>query len=338
MTRRAAALALAVTLCGCGGDETPGDAAATSAQGDIDRAASQPELQVAAPAESGYLPNDIYQLVCRLGHPEAAEVMPGGERLLHFRGPFGAGDDPGLRDYLTVAVAGPERRWVSSMRWSNAGELDVNAPRPGELSRYRLPRIEGVEPSINLVRIQVGDPTLVRDVDRGRQRYIFDRKLCMNGQLLEGLYLDVEREQVVKARGVEHPLEMKWVLSGGRAPGPDPAPIHYVDVHPAVGSPQSVALAFVRRREAQDPEAASQLVWQDEQLHSIPPGLLIPTRPGARIDDLSLTYQTTGYGHDETRVTVRVALEDGDGNRFPAADDIVLRKRGELWLVVDSRR
>ena len=336
VTRYAAAWTLAATLCACGGD--PEAPEPTSSGGNIERATPHSALPTEAPVETAYLPNDIYQVVCRLGHPETVEALPGGQRLVHFRGPFRQGDDPEAWDYLTLTIDGPERRWVSSSRWSKAEAIEFRSPKPGELSRYRLPRIQGVEPSINLVRIQVGDPTLVRDVDRGRQRYIFDRKICMKSQLLEGIYLDAEREQVVKARGIEHPRELKWILSGGRAPGPDPAPVHYVDVHPDVGSAQSVALAFIRRREAQDPEAARKLLWEDELQQASPAALLSPTRPGARIDDLELTYQTTRYGHDETRITVRFALEDSLGNRFPVSDDLVLRKRGEDWRVVDSRR
>jgi hypothetical protein len=335
-----AVIALCMVLAACGDEEAPGPAPASPAAVPNERGGRLPDPPARPAIDSDRLPNDIYRAVCHIGHPALVQTgaEDGDARSIYFPGPFRKGDDPEVWDYLHMAIDGPERRWVTRVLPLARDQIQITSPKPGELDRYRLPRIQGVEPNINLVRLQVGDPTLVRDVEAGRQRYIFEQKICRGEQLLEGIYLDVEQAQVVKARGIEHPMELRWVLSGGRSPGPDPLPTHYLDVPPAIGSPQSVALAFIRRRNAQDPESARRLVWEDELLRANLHEVLSPARPGSRIEDLELTYQTTSYGHDETRITVRYEVYSDTETRFPVEDRLVLRKRNDDWLVVDSYR
>lgn len=314
------------------------DGGAGSAAGTVDRAL--PPLPARPPIESGHLPNDIYEAVCRLGAPVLVRGWSADPdtRFVYFQGPFSRRDDPEIREFLYMSLPGPGRRWVSSRRWLDRDEIDVDAELPGELARYQLTRVETIKPNIHLVRLDLGDPVLVRDVGSGRQRYIFDQKICLGEHLLEGMYLDVEREHVVKARGIEHPRELKWVLSDGRPPAPDSRPTYYLDVPPEIGSPQSVALAFIRRRESQDPEAARQLLWEEESQRSDALAMLEATRPGMRIDDAGLTYETTRYGREEAHITIRYSLYDDPEAALAVEDRLVLRKQGKSWRVVDSRR
>lgn len=319
---------LVATLAACDLDGGAGSAAGT-----VERALPPPPER--PPIESRLLPNDIYAAVCRIGAPVLVKGWRADPdtRFLYFQGPFSTG-----HDYLSLAIPGPERRWVSGRRWLDGDRIDVDPQLASDLDRFQLTRIENIQPNIHLVRQDLGDPVLVRDVGAGRQRYIFDQKMCLGDQLLEGMYLDVERELVVKARGIEHPNELKWILSDGRPPAPDSEPVFYLDVPPEVGSPQSVALAFVRRRESQDPEAAMALAWRDKLLPKDPNRMFLPSRPGARIDDETLTYQTIRYGHDLTRITVRYEVFEDRESTLAVADEMVLSKRDDRWLVVDSLR
>lgn len=324
-------LALSTLVLVLGACELDGGAGA--AVGTVDR--GLPPLPTRPPIESGLLPNDIYTAVCRIGPPVLIRgwTADTDTRFLYFQGPFSTG-----HDYLSLTIPGPDRRWISGRRWLDRDSIDVESQVPAELARFQLTRVETIQPNIHLVRQDLGDPVLVRDVGAGRQRYIFDRKMCLGDQLLEGMYLDVERELVVKARGIEHPQELKWILSDGRPPAPDSEPTHYLDAAPEVGSPQSVALAFIRRRESQDPEAAMALAWKDKLLPASPSPMFLPTRPGARIDDRTLTYQTIRYGHDLARITVRYEVYEDRESTQAVADALVLRKRDDRWLVVDSLR
>jgi hypothetical protein len=328
----------AAVLSGCGSD--PGDSNPGIASGTVGTTISLPAPTSDKPIDARHLPNDIYKAVCRLGSPVLVHGSPAdsASRTLYFAGPFSQGNGAGHWEYLSLSIEGPERRWVSEIRRMDHSQLKVGTPRPQELERFKLRRIEEIRPNIHLVRQDLGDPVLIRDIQGGQQRYIFDRKFCMGEQLLEGMYLDVERERVVKARGIEHPNELAWILSGGRPPGPDPEPVRYLDVRPADGSPQSVALAFVRRREMQDPESARSLVWEESLLSGNLASMLDPTRPGARLDDHALSYQTSLYGHDETHVSIRYQVYTGPEDSVPVEDWLVLRKRAEEWKVVASSR
>ena len=335
-----AAALLAATLGACDADSPPAaEAVAATAAPEATITGLPPPPQRAA-LDSRYLPGDIYEAICRLGNPvlvRGGEREPG-TRLVYFAGPFRLGVNSRTWDYLHMSLDGPGRRQVTTTTRMSRFDISTSNAKPAELKGYQLAHMQALEPDINLVQEKFGWPALVRDLPSGEQRYIFDRKICLGQQLLDGMYLDVVDGQVVEARGIEHPLELKWVLSDGRPPGPDAAPTWGIDIEPAEASPQAAAVEFVRRRENLGPAAARELLWQDQMQQGDMRVMIQPSLTGAQLDEFELNYQTTSYGLDETHVTVRFQVYDTADVRFPVEDRIVLRRRGEDWLVVHSHR
>ena len=51
-----------------------------------------------------------------------------------------------------MSIPAPGRRWVSSRRWLNRDDIDVEAQLPEELARYQIKRVEAIKPNIHLVQ------------------------------------------------------------------------------------------------------------------------------------------------------------------------------------------
>jgi hypothetical protein len=334
LARQLAALLLAIALGACSGDAPP-PADVSPEPATVESEPRLPPPPVRAALDSRYLPSDIYEAICRLGKPVLVKGWPRdpSTRFVYFAGPFRLGVASQSWDYLYMSLDAPGRRRVMTTLRLPREHIGLDYAKPKE-----LPTMQGMEADITRVQQSFGWPALVRDLPSGEQRFIFDRKICLGEQLLEGMYLDVDDGQVVRARGIEHPLELKWILSDGRPPGPDPVPTWSIDVEPAEASPQAAAVGFVRRRENLGPAAARELLWQDQIPQSDLRVMIQPSLTGARLDEFELNFQTTRYGLEETHITVRFQVYDEAQIRFPIEDRLVLRKRDDHWLVVHSHR
>ncbi len=334
-----APIALLAFLVACSDQaaETPGSGPAQTTVQALDVLPAPPEREA---FEFKWLPGDVFESVCRLGHPVAVlgwDLDPE-TRFVYFAGPFVEdknAEDSLVSEYIYKAIQGPERRSVSTSLMLNADSVDLTRQKPDELQRYTIPRLTAVGSNISENIALLGEPTVVHErKSASQQRYVFARKFCLGEQLLEGIYLDVDDGQVVKAKGVEHPERLKWLLSRNRPPEPDAKATYYLDVSPLEGSPQAAAVAFIETRERGDEVRTRRRVWEEQSLPDRIDALVKPTRPGARIDHAELRYQTTRYSLDEVEVVVRYAMYTNLDDARPAEAKLVLRKHeGDWWVV-----
>ncbi|MGH8178015.1 MAG: hypothetical protein ACREV5_17310 [Steroidobacter sp.] len=292
-----------------------------------------------APIETRSLGKNIYENICRIGDPFAVkgwELDPE-TRFVYFVGPFvNAAADQQTYPYLYMSIAGPKRETLQTtlhLDSLNADDLQPYA-KADELQQFLLPHIAALDADPQKNERRLGKPTHIRELDSGRTRLIYDRYLCFNGKRLAGMYFDVADGEVVKAKGVDHPERMKWIVSGNVPPEADSQATYYLDWQPRNGSAQQAALALIFRLENAD-EAGAREYLSTIDAPPRPLDELARTFPaGVAVHSDTLTYRTTRYGLDRAEVTVAYELENGQRTRA----HFQLREDGEDdWRIIDWR-
>jgi hypothetical protein len=286
--------------------------------------------------ETRSLGRNIYENICRIGNPFAVAGwdVDSQTRFVYFVGPFVDAEDRQTYPYLYMSIAGPERATLQTTLYLDsltAADLESYA-KPGELQRFLLPHIAAADGDSKNNERQVGEPTHTRKLASGRTRLIHDRYLCFNGKRLAGMYFDVADGKVVKAKGVDHPERMKWIVSGNVPPEPDSQPTYYVDWQPRKDSAQATALALVFSLENRD-EVGARGYLSTVDAPSRPLAEFARVFPaGVAIDSDTLTYRTTRYDLDRAEVTVAYKLANGRSTRA----HFQLREEGDdTWRISD---
>ncbi len=323
----------AIGLVGCGRE-----AVSVGAAGAEPVEFRMPVIPARAPIETARLNGNVFDSICHIGNPFA--VVGWDEdaqtRFLYFVGPFiGAGD--GLtHPYLYMAIPAPDRaRMTTTLYLDHLDEMELRKQaKPGELRRFLVPHIVGLPVDPKEIRRQLGEPAHTRKLDSGLTRLIFEREVCLNDKRLVGVYIDVDGDRLVAAKGIDHPDRLKRIVSAGRPPQPDHSPTYYLDWKPREGTAQSVALAFVYALEGRDSEGARARLWQpDSPPHALEDFAKV-FADGSTIDTSTLTYQTTRYELDLAEVAIDFA--SSSGRTFHGT--IELRDAGDKrWLVSDWR-
>lgn len=298
-----------------------------------------PSVPSRAPIDTARLGSNVFDSICHIGNPFA--VVGWGEdahtRFLYFVGPFTGSGDGLVHPYLYIAIPGPDRATANTTLYLDRldeAELRKHA-RPGELRQYLLPHIVGFPADARQTRRLLGEPARTRELESGRTRLVFERELCLNDKRLVGAYIDVEGDRLVAAKGVDHPDRLRWVVSAGRPPQPDPSPTYYQDWKPRDGTAQEAALAFVHFLEARNLDGARAKLWEPDSPPHPLEDVAKPFDNGATIDTSTLTYQTTRYELDLAEVVIAFSLSDGETFR----QVIELRDAGsDRWRVSDWRR
>jgi hypothetical protein len=318
-----------ICLCGC--DPAP---TGKSTAGWV----TVPPVPDRAPMETRSLGNNIYENICRIGNPFAVtgwELDPE-TRLVYFVGPFIDAEDQPAYPYLYMSIGGPERETLHTTQYLNSLNAEDLQPyvKPDELQRFLLPHIAAVDIEPKRNERQLGEPTHTRQLDSGHTRLIYSRYVCFSGKRLAGMYFDVADGDLVKAKGVDDPERMKWIISGNVPPEPDSRATYYRDWQPRNDSAQAIALALVFRLGNGDEVGAGKYLSTVE----------VPLRPlkeyarmfpaGVAIDSDTLTYRTTRYDLDRAEVTVAYSLANGQRTRT----HFQLRKEADLdWRISDLR-
>jgi hypothetical protein len=332
--RTGCGLVAAIGLAGCGRENASvGASEAEPQEFEI------PAVPARAPIETARLGSNVFESICHIGNPFAIVGWDADSqtRFLYFVGPFyGAGD--GLtHPYMYLAIPAPDRASVNTTLYMDRldePEFRKHA-KPGELRRFLLPHIVGLPTDPEEIRQQLGEPRHTRKLKSGLTRLIFERDVCLNGKRLVGVYADLRDDQLVSAKGVDHPDRLRWIISAGRPPQPDPTPTYYQDWKPREGSAQAAALAFMFEIESRNAESARAMLWQPDS----PPHPLEDFAPvftdGQTIDTNTLTYQTMRYELDLAEVVVAFRLSSGRGFR----STIELREASDRrWLIGDWRQ
>ena len=323
----------AIALAGCSREAVPVGAA------DAEPVEFRmPVIPARAPIETARLNSNVFDSICHIGNPFAVVGWEADAqtRFLYFVGPFSGAGDGMTHPYLYMAIPAPDRaRMTTTLYLDRLDEMELRKhAKPHELRRFLLPHIVGLPADATEIRRQLGEPTHTRKLESGLTRLIFERELCLNDKRLVGIYIDVDDDRLVAAKGVDHPERLKWIVSAGRPPQPDQSPTYDQDWKPREGTAQAAALAFVFSLEGRDAEGARDNLWQPDT----------PPRPledfakvfadGSTIDTNTLTYQTTRYELDLAEVAIAFALSNG--RSFHGT--IELRDAGnKRWLVSDWR-
>jgi hypothetical protein len=297
-----------------------------------------PDVPARAPIETARLNSNVFDSICHIGNPFAVVGwdMDAQTRFLYFVGPFNGAGDGLTHPYLYMAIPGPVRETMTTTLYlDDLDEMELRKQaKPSELRRFLLPHIVGLPADATEIRRQLGEPTHTRKLESGLTRLIFEREVCLNDKRLVGVYIDMDDDRLVTAKGVDHPDRMKWIVSAGRPPEPDRWFTFYQDWKPREGTAQEAALAFVFSVDRRDAEAARARLWQSY----LPPNSLEEFAKvfadGLTLDTNTLTYQTMRYELDFAEVSISFALSNG--RRFLGAFE--LRDAGsKRWLVTDWR-
>jgi hypothetical protein len=299
---------------------------------------TMPVIPARAPIETARLNSNAFDSICHIGNPFAIVGwdLEAQTRFLYFVGPFNGAGDGRVHPYLYMAIAGPDRASVRTELYLD--RLDEKEMRkqakPRELRRFLLPHIVGLPADPKETRRLLGEPTHTRKLKSGLTRLIFEREVCLNEKRLVGVYIDVDDDRLVAAKGVDQPDKLKWIVSGGRPPQPDPLPTYEQDWDPRDGTAQAAALAFMYSFEKRNAEGARAKLWQpDSPPHPLEDFSKV-FADGPTIDMSTLTYQTTRYELDLAEVAIAFKLSDGHSFR----STIELREAGDKrWLVSDWR-
>ena len=297
-----------------------------------------PDVPARAPVETARLNSNVFDSICRIGNPFAVvgwDLDPL-TRFLYFVGPFNGADDGMSRPYLYFAIPGLDRARITTTLYLDRleeAELRKHA-KLDELRRFQLPHIVALPADAAEIERQLGKPTHKLELKSGLTRLVFERDVCLGEKRLVGVYVDVDDDRLVAAKGIDHPERLKWIASAGRPPPADDSPTYYLDWHPRDRSAQAAALAFVHRIEGHDLAGAREQLLQPDVLAQAVEEFAALFGTGATIDSGTLTYQTTRYELDLAEVAVVFALTGGSSIKAT----IELRESGkERWLVSDLR-
>jgi hypothetical protein len=297
-----------------------------------------PPITARKPIDTSRLNSNVFDGICHIGNPFAVVGWDNDAqtRFLYFVGPFTGAGDGATHPYMYMAIPAPGRATINTTLYLDRldqAELRRHA-KPSELDRFQLPHIVGLPVDADETRRQLGEPAVARKLESGRERLIFARDVCLRGQRLAGLYIDVDGDRLVAAKGIEHPDRLNWLLSAGRPPQPDQTPIYYQDWKPREGTAQAAAVTFMLFLEAADLEGAHTRLWQSDSAARPLESLAQSFAGGATIDTSTLTYQTRRYGLDHAEVEIAFVLSTGRSQRHW----IELRTgEDERWLVSDWR-
>ncbi len=297
-----------------------------------------PGVPARAPIETARLDSNVFDSICQIGNPFAVVgwELDAQTRFLYFVGPFNGAGDGLTHPYLYLGIPAPDRaRMTTTLYLDHLDEMELRRrAKPNELRRYQLPHIVGLPVDAKEIRRQLGEPTQSRELESGLTRLIFEREVCLNDKRLVGVYIDVDDDRLVAAKGVDHPDRLKWIVSAGRPPRPDLSPTYDQDWKPRDGSAQEAALTFVFHFEGRDAEGARAGLWQpDSPPHPLEDFAKV-FADGSTIDSTTLTYQTTRYELDLAEVAIAFALSNGRSYH----GTIELRDAGsKRWLVSDWR-
>jgi hypothetical protein len=323
----------AIGLAGCGREPVSvGTAEAGSLEFRI------PAVPARAPLETARLNSNVFDSICHIGNPFAVVGWDADAqtRFLYVVGPFNGAGDGLTHPYLYMAIPAPDRaRMTTTLYLDQLDERELRKhAKPDELRRFLLPHIAGLPADAKEIRRQLGEPTATLEPKSGLTRLIFEREVCLNDKRLVGVYIDVDDDRLVAAKGVDHPDRLKWIVSAGRPPQPDQSPTYYQDWKPRDDTAQAAALAFVFSFEGRNAEGGRANLWQPD----LPPHPLEDFAQafadGSTIDTNTLTYRTTRYELDFAEVAIAFGLSNG--RSFHRT--IELRDAGnERWLVSDWR-
>jgi hypothetical protein len=278
---------------------------------------SVPKVPDWPPINVEYLPNNIYEVVCRLGHPFMVKNwdLDPDTRFVYFVGPFTSdpGDsNPTVYNYMYVSIPGINRtRWHNTL-FMESVDVEPAEIQHEELSHFQIPHIQGIPARPAEAMKILGEPAAERELSSGRTRMVFDGHMCVGEQYFAGMYIDVENGHIVKAKGIKHPEKLKWVLSGGRPPSPDTEPTYYTDMYMRTPEAQNRLLVFLELREKGDKEGASE--------HLAPGYFPFPNQvdeitedphPQGKLEFDTATYQTLRYSLDEMEIRTTYQLDTG---------------------------
>ena len=254
------------------------------------------------PIDWRFLPKDIYERVCRLGHPVLVsdwDLTPE-TRFVYFEGPFIESADDENREtypYMYSAIESMESgRVTTSMLLQSIDEYSGKVI-PEDLSALKIPIIRnGLPDDPAKLPALLGEPDVEQSISkRTVSRLIYQKRLCFGDRLLAGLYVDISDGAIIRAKGIETDVEVDRLIRREVLPDPDPEPMRYVDEKPLQGSGQETFVEFILARESGD-QAAALAFFSDSQTNDwIRNEATAQSEPGIGISLESFTYQTTKY-------------------------------------------
>ncbi len=270
------------------------------------------------PIDWRFLPGNIYEKVCHIGHPVLVsnwDQTPD-TRFVYFEGPFVESADeenPRTYPYMYSAIKSLESGQVTTSVLLNSMDEYPGDNIPEDLAALKFPIIRnGLPEDPAKLPALLGEPDVEQSLNKGKtSRLIYQQRLCFGDNLLAGLYVDISDGAIIRAKGIKTDVELDRLIRREVLPDPDPEPIRYVDKKPLKGSGQETFVEFILARESGDREAALAFFSDSQTNDWIRNEATAQSEPGIGISLESFTYQTTKYEWGAIEMRAVYYLENG---------------------------
>lgn len=286
------------------------------------------------PIDFTYLPGNIYEAVCKAGHPVLVSdwELDNKTRFVFFEGPFKQSSAPGSKvyQYLYKTIESIESDKVSTTLLVHSLDEYQSRAFPEELKQFQLPIIHNIPGELSgLVEILGQWDVELAKKRPQRRRLIYDRRLCIGTKLVSGVYFDVVDGKVVKAKGIKTQEKLSRIIRNIQIFPPDKEFLHYVDHIPETNSAKDVVVQLVLLREAGKQDEALKLLSDQLQNDWIKNNITSQAEKGIPINLDSLKYKATKYTHDSANISIEYYLQNGSLLSFSHK----LIKENGRWLV-----
>ena len=290
-------------------------------QGDTDLSRLIDTQKSNEPIDTDSLSMNIYETICEIGPPTAVKgwSLDPETRFVFFKGTFLPFDrNPGSQrtyGYLRMSLDTIDTDRAHNMELLDSlDDYEVDTA-PSDISRFHIPMLRGVPDRLETLTDLLGTWTVSHDrKSKGFQRLVYAKKMCINGQLVEGAYFDTARGRIIKAKGIATKERLTRVINDIRTPEPDPPdkePKRYRDHPPEEGTAEYTLIRFILLREAGKKDQAKALLSSDQENEWLRDHITSQTESGFDIDLNEFFYQAVKRTNTEVVFEYNYRLENG---------------------------
>ncbi len=286
---------------------------------DVSRLIETPQSD--EPIHTNNLSMNVYETICEIGPPATVKGwgLDPETRFVFFKGAFlpfeNSPGSPRTYAYLRITLETIDAESASNMELLDSlDEYDVDTP-PADVARFQIPMLRGVPDRLDVLTELLGKWTVSHDrKSKGFQRLVYAKKMCINGQLVEGAYFDTAQNRIINAKGLATKDKLTRVVNDIRTPKPNPPdkePKRYRDHPPEEGTAEYTLIQFILLREVGKQDQAKLLLSNDQENEWLRDHITSQTEPGANIDLNEFFYQAVKRTNTEVVFKYKYRLENG---------------------------
>lgn len=272
------------------------------------------------PIDMNSLSMNIYETICEIGPPVSVKVgsLDPEKRNVFFKGTFKLKDSPGSQTtypYIRMSLETIDAERSYNMEILDSLKDYDDDIESSDLSRFQIPLLRGVPDRLDVLKGLLGEHTVSHDrKSKGHQRLVYAKKMCINGQFVHGAYFDVDRDRIIKAKGLTSRENLTRALNDTWTPKPDPPdkePKRYRDHLPEEGTAEYALIQFILLREAGKQDQAKLMLSDDQENEWLRDHITSQTEPGANIDLDDFVYQAVKRTNTKVEFKYMYRLDNG---------------------------